>query len=250
MMQTKKAETPFFLLLLSEVHMSINKLICILLAAAMLLALAACGSKTAEDSDSTSSAVQEATAAPETAAEATSAPTEAAAAESTAAVNAVPGTLYPLNLKDDEEPVVTALQLSGNRAGTAEGINGKEPSTENIRSVFELNEWIVIYPETSQTGLSAFVVAHSDDPASYTDAFIAALSDETPKAELVKPEEAGECWGSLYVNPDDWKAGDYDLLFISGVKPVAYVMIKLYNEGELSEKTDAELEALMTADNT
>lgn len=228
--------------------MSIKKLICILLAVFMLISLAACGSKTSEESDSSSSAIEEATAAPETAAEATLAPTEAAGAESTAAVKAVPGTLYPMNLKDDEEPVVTALQLAGNRAGTTEGINGKESSTESIRSVFELNEWIEIYPDTAENNLSAFIVPHSDDPASYTDAFIAALSDETPKAELVKPEEAGECWGSLYVNPDDWKAGDYDLVFVSGVKPVAYVMIKLYNEGELSEKTDAELDALMTAD--
>ncbi len=226
--------------------MSFKQLICIVLAGLMLLAFAACGNNKTAESDAASSTEQEATTAPETAAEA---PAETAAEkESTVAAAAVPGTLYPLNLQEGEEPVITALQLAGNRAGTAEGINSKEPSTEKIRSVFELNEWIEIYPETAGTNLSAFVVAHSDDPASYTDAFIAALSDETPKAELVKPEEAGGCWGSLYVNPDDWKAGDYDLVFVSGVKPVAYVMIRLYNEGELGEKTDAELEALMTAD--
>lgn len=232
--------------------MSIKKIICILLVVLVLAACAACGnSKTTEKTDKTTSAAEEATTAPAAATNAvTPAPAETTAdGEVTAPVTVIPGVLTPLNLKDDEEPVITALRLVGNRAGTENGVNGKEPSTEKIRSAFELNEWIEVTPVTAQeNGLFAYIVPHSEDPGSYTEAFIAALSDTTPKAELVKPEEDGACWGSLYANPDDWQAGDYDLVIVSGVKPVACVMIKLYNADELAEKTDAEIEALMTAD--
>ena len=220
--------------------MSLKRIICIALIIVFVLALAACGNDKTEETTPTAESAQ----AVETKAQEAAA-TEAETQQGTAVAEvekAVPGTLYALNLKDGEDPVVTALKLDGNRLGTAEGINGKKPAAEGIRSVFELNEWIEITPETTETALTAYVVPHADDPAKYTETYV--FPDDAPTVALEKPEE-DTCWGSVYVNPDDSAAGDFDLVITAGTKPVAYVMIKLYNKGELDGKPDAELEQLM-----
>ena len=49
------------------------------------------------------------------------------------------GKLYFVNLKEGEQPVMTALSLFGNRCGS-ENFNHKPHATKGIRSVFELNE--------------------------------------------------------------------------------------------------------------
>ena len=51
------------------------------------------------------------------------------------------GKLYFAAIEDDF--TVTAMQISGNRAGSAE-FNAREPALSDIRSVFELNEWIEV----------------------------------------------------------------------------------------------------------
>ena len=228
--------------------MSLKHILCIILAIAMILALTACSTKTESNSDSTQAAVQESATAAESVAATTA--VETAAAEETAVEAAFPGILYPLNLSAGEAPLITKLRLGGNRAGSEEGINGKDPSTDNIRSVFELNEWIDIYPETELTSLFAYVVPHSDDPGCYTEEYISTLTDKTPKTELIPPSDADGSWGALYLNPEEWSAGYYDLVITEGARPVSYVMITLFNEGELSEKTDTELEELMDEDAT
>lgn len=216
--------------------MTIKRILCIFLTLTFVLALAACGKPATDDPappvDSTQAAATQAQKA------------SSNNATDDEAIAVTPGTLYALNVKDGEEPVITALRLTGNRLGTEEGINGKEAGVENIRSVFELNEWIDIYPETeTKNRLMAFVVPHVEKLDMYSDPFIA--PENSASADLVKPEEDGAPWGSLYVHPDYWQAGEYDLVFTLDDIPAAVVMIRLYNEGELDGKSDAELEQMM-----
>ena len=221
-----------------------KKVLCALLALAMVISLAACGTKndTSEKKDvDTSSQAQsvETTAEPaesETQADATQAQVEPM----------VPGTLYQLNEEEGKDPVILGVGLDGNRSGDDGGINGRAPSFDNIRSVFELNEWISIRLDTDKTeGIKAYVIPHQDDPATLTDSFIAALDDKTPFVELKAPEGDAVSWGELSVNPEDWQPGSYDLVLTDGMKPVARVLIELYKENDLASKSDAELQKLM-----
>jgi len=53
------------------------------------------------------------------------------------------------------------------------------------------------------------------------------------------------CWGNFYLNPEDCEAGYYDFVFTYQGKAIAILLTRFYNDGELSEKSGAELEALM-----
>ena len=221
-----------------------KKVLCALLALAMVISLAACGKKndtSEKKDDDTSSQAQsvETTAEPaesETQADATQAQVEPM----------VHGTLYQLNEEEGKDPVILGVGLDGNRSGDDGGINGRAPSFDNIRSVFELNEWISIRLDTDKTeGIKAYVIPHQDDPATLTDSFIAALDDKTPFVELKAPEGDAVSWGELSVNPEDWQPGSYDLVLTDGMKPVARVLIELYKENDLASKSDAELQKLM-----
>lgn len=214
----------------------IKRILCVIFTVTFILTLAACGSEKADETTSSAeTAVQQTDASPAT---------KDSASQSTGseAEKAIPGKLV-IFANDSAKPI-TALRLTGNRAGTQEGFNAKKAGTENIRSVFELNEWIEIYPETEEeTGLMAFVIPHHDDLTFYTDPLV--VAETTPTADLIKPEEDGDSWGSLYVHPEEWQAGDYDLVITIDDMPLAAVMIRLYNEGELEGKSDAQLEQLM-----
>lgn len=215
------------------------------LAAVAVMAFAGC-SKTESSSSKTESSQAETQAQTEAQTSAAEATKADEAATTAAAEKTVPGKLYSLNLKDDEAPVISALKLTGNRFGSQDGINGWEASGDKIRFVFEQSEWIELYPQTEKTsGLSAFLVPHSDDTATYTDSFIAALNDDTPKTELAKPEDATSAWGSFYAHPEVSAPGYYDVIITSDMKPVAMVMVKIYEENKLSDKDDAALEQLM-----
>ena len=98
--------------------------------------------------------------------------------------------------------------------------------------------------------MAAYLVPHSDDAAAYTDTFVAALNDDTPKTELTKPEEQGAAWGSFYAHPETNAPGYYDLIITSGMKPVAMVMVRIYPEGGLSDYDDAKLEQLMNSESS
>ena len=221
-----------------------KKVLCALLALAMVISLAACGKKndTSEKKDvDTSSQAQSV----ETTAEPSESETQADATQAQVEPM-VPGTLYQLNEEEGKDPVILGVGLDGNRSGEAGGINGRAPSFDNIRSVFELNEWISIRLDTDKTeGIKAYVIPHQDDPATLTDSFIAALDDKTPFVELKAPEGDAVSWGELSVNPEDWQPGSYDLVLTDGMKPVARVLIELYKENDLASKSDAELQKLM-----
>ena len=217
------------------------------LALSLLLPLAACGKGT----DSSAG-----TAAGTTASETTAASAEADAENGNDIVtastvedstfeadeNIVPGVLYQLG---DDEPVIRGVCLEGASSGAE--FNGKPASASDIRFIFENTEWIWIGLDTAEdSGLSAFIVKHQDDPATYTESFFANIDENVPKTELVKPdEENNTTWGELNMFNSEWGAGYYDLVFTNDLKPVAKVTLKIYNDTELQSKSDSELAAIV-----
>lgn len=158
------------------------------------------------------------------------------------------GKLNYVNLKEGEQPIMTGLTLSGNRCGSKE-FNSKSAATEGIRSVFELDEWIEFYPETTAgTGIKVMVFKHHADQGFYLKN---ALNDETPgyvqELDLNKDPDAEENapYGSFYLHPEEVEPGFYDFVFLYNNKVFATMLTKFYKRDELSEKSDSELEKLM-----
>ena len=157
------------------------------------------------------------------------------------------GKLYFVNLKEGEQPVMTGLRLLGNHCGT-EDFNNKPYAAEGIRSVFELNEWVEFYPQTNaEKGLKVMVFKHNADQSFYLKN---TLNDKTPgyiqECDLNKDPEATNPWGSFYLNPEEVNPGLYDFVFLNNNKVFATMLTNFYKNDELSEKSDAELEQLMT----
>ena len=157
-----------------------------------------------------------------------------------------PGKLFVFPLKENEEQVLRSVQLKGNQAGTTE-FNEKDP-TERVRCIFMLNEWVEIYPDTdAESGLKCWAFRHKDDLAFYLDN---TLSEETEGFAQVldlnkDPDDETLPWGSFYLTPEECEAGLYDLVFTYNDKPVGALITKFYNNDELMEKSDEELEELM-----
>ncbi|MBO7568928.1 MAG: hypothetical protein J6T11_01050 [Bacteroidaceae bacterium] len=158
------------------------------------------------------------------------------------------GKLYFVNLKEDEQPVMTGLSLNGNRCGSEE-FNNKPFAAEGIRSVFELNEWIEFHPQSdAQTGIKVMVFKHNADQSAYLKG---SLNDETPNyvlaCDLNKDPDAEETyhWGSFYFNPEEVEPGYYDFVFLYNNKVFATMLTKFYKESEIDNKSDSELENLM-----
>lgn len=159
------------------------------------------------------------------------------------------GKLYFVNLEEGEQPVMTALSLFGDRCGT-EAFNNKPYTSEGIRSVFELNEWIEFHPQASVgSGIKVMVFKHKADQGFYSEK---PLNDETPgyvlECGLSKDPEAEETfhWGSFYLHPEEVDPGYYDFVFIYNDKVFATMLTLFFKEDEISDKSDSELEKLMT----
>ena len=159
------------------------------------------------------------------------------------------GKLYFVNLKEGEQPIMTALSLFGNRCGS-ESFNHKPYATEGIRSVFELDEWIEFHPQANAaSGIKVMVFAHKEDQSFYTKN---SLNNETPgyiqESELNKDpnEEENNHWGSFYLHPEEVNPGYYDFVFIYKNKVFATMLTRFYKPNEIYEKSDSELEELMS----
>ena len=158
------------------------------------------------------------------------------------------GRLYFANLEEGERPVMTALSLFGDRCGSRD-FNNKPCSTEGIRSVFELNEWIEFYPQASAgSGIKVMVFKHKADQGFYLNN---ALNDETTgyvlECDLNKdPDDETYTWGSFYLNPDEVGPGCYDFVFIYKGKVFATMLTRFFKDQELLDKSDSELEELMS----
>ncbi|MBR1582126.1 MAG: hypothetical protein IJ663_00020 [Spirochaetales bacterium] len=152
----------------------------------------------------------------------------------------IPGVLYQLQ---EGEPVIRGLALAGNQTSNAGGI---EPAAENISFIFNLNEWIYIYPDTDKTeGISIRVAKHADDFSVYTKSFIEE-GEFLYYADLYKPEDPNFEWGSFYVYQEE-DPGFYDLIFINSEDntPLAVIVIDLFKEQELSKYSLEQLQQIM-----
>lgn len=230
----------------------LKRIMVIMMVTAMVFSFAACG-KTPENSESAepaenSSAVQteKETVQVQTESEAeTSAPESIGLTDS----DVIPGKLYFINQEEGKDPVIKRLKLMGNVAGS--DINEKDYATEGIRCVFEMMEWVEIYPDTeAENNLKAWVLKHREDQEYYE---TAQFSETTPgfvmSVDLVKDtEDESMPWGSFYLNEEECEPGYYDLVFTSDGKAAASVLLKFYNMNELAGKSDEELEKLMVSD--
>ena len=225
-----------------------KKLFAFSLSLVLVLALAGCGGRTAEEVPASANPSGSVDVAQPDATEAPAAP-EQSQAESAAPVEAalIPGELFQLG---DGEPVVRGLRLAGNRSGSAE-FNSADPAAEGIRCIFELNEWVEVTPDADdRDGLGVWVFSHRDDPAFYASE---TLSEETPGfagySDLKYPADNEDpdnwYWGSFYLNPEDCEAGYYDLVFTLDGDAAAVLLTRFYTEYELEAKTDAELVEIM-----
>ena len=158
------------------------------------------------------------------------------------------GKLYFVNLKEGEQPVMTALSLNGDRCGTGD-FNHKPYATEGIRSVFELNEWIEFNPQaTAASGIKVMVFKHQADQGFYLKN---SLNDETPGYVLAcdlnkDPDDETFHWGSFYLHPEEVEPGYYDFVFIYNNKVFATMLTRFFQEEEIQGKHDSELEKLMS----
>ena len=159
------------------------------------------------------------------------------------------GKLYFVNLKEGEQPIMTALSLFGNRCGS-ESFNHKPYAAEGIRSVFELDEWIEFYPKANaESGIKVMVFKHQEDQGIYLKN---SLNDKTPgyiqELDLSKDPEGDETslWGSFYLHPEEVEPGYYDFVFIYKNKVFATMLTHFFKPTEIYEKSDSELEKLMS----
>ena len=159
------------------------------------------------------------------------------------------GKLYFVNLKEGEQPIMTALSLFGNRCGS-ESFNHKPYAAEGIRSVFELDEWIEFYPKANvESWIKVMVFKHQEDQGIYLKN---SLNDKTPgyiqELDLSKDPEGDETslWGSFYLHPEEVEPGYYDFVFIYKNKVFATMLTHFFKPNEIYEKSDSELEKLMS----
>ena len=159
------------------------------------------------------------------------------------------GKLYFVNLKEGEQPVMTALRLYGDRCGT-DAFNSKPCASEGIRSVFELSEWIEFYPQASVgSGIKVMVFKHRADQRFYLDN---TLDDEVSgyilEYDLNKDPDKDEThhWGSFYLLPEEVDPGWYDFVFIYDNKVFATMLTRFYKEEEIFGLSDSALEELMS----
>ena len=158
------------------------------------------------------------------------------------------GKLYFVNTEEGEQPIMTALSLSGNRCGS-EMFNSKPAASDGIRSVFELDEWIEFYPQaTAGSGIKVMVFLHKEDQGFYLKN---PLNEETSgyilECELNKdPDDETYRWGSFYLHPEEVDPGYYDFVFIYGNKVFATMLTRFYQRDEISDKPDSDLERLIS----
>ena len=225
-----------------------KKAIAMLMVLVMMFSMTACGGSKPADGGNDSGSAKPAAASSTT--DSGAADTAAAAQSGQSEQQAEPMILGKLYYLGDEK-IINSLFLYGNQAGRDE-MNEINRKTENIRSIFELSEWVEIYPDSDKTsGITLWVIEHKDDQSFYNDA---KLSEETPGfvqyCELNKNEDDPEYnWGAFYLSPDDCKTGYYDLVFTYKGKAFAKMMTRFYDQGELAEKSNQELWDMMDSEN-
>ena len=160
------------------------------------------------------------------------------------------GNLNLIELDDRDPSVLRGVIIKGNQVGTAE-FNSRESSLTDVRCIFNLYEWVEFYPDTDKEyALRVWVLKHRDDQEYYnTCKFSDLMPNFASYCDLHYPEDEENpdewCWGSFYLSPEECEPGYYDFVFTYEGKAIATLLTRFYAENELSDKSDAELEALM-----
>ncbi len=226
--------------------------LCLLFAALLLVLLAACGK--GGDAPKPSGAGQSAGQG-QTAGNDASQPAASEGAAASGSQSAQPaklsGQVRLIQLDDRDPSILRGVRITGIHLGTAEGFNGRESSLTDVRCIFHLYEWVEFYPDTDKEyALRVWVLKHRDDQEYYnTCKFSDLMPNFASYCDLHYPEDEENpdewCWGSFYLSPEECEPGYYDFVFTYEGKAIATLLTRFYNEGELSGKSDAELEALM-----
>ena len=77
------------------------------------------------------------------------------------------------------------------------------------------------------------------------------LDDETPgyiqECDLNKdPDEETQHWGSFYLHPEEVNPGYFDFVFIYNNQVFATMLTRFFRVDEIVDKSDSELEKLMS----
>ena len=235
-----------------------HRFICLLLIALLLAALAACGKGTDTAKPSEAAQISGQASAKEQPAENTASQagaTDNKDSKTSGSQSAEPakltGKLELIALEDRDPSVLRGLRIIGNGIGSQDDINGKASSLTDVRCIFALNEWIEFYPDTdAEYALRVWILEHRDDPEYYnTCKFSDLMPGFVTYCDLHYPDDAEDpgswYWGNFYLNPEDCGSGYYDFVFTYEGKAIATLLTRFYNEGELSDRSGAELEALM-----
>ncbi len=224
-----------------------KRLLAMCLAVIMVGSLAACGSSSSSKADTASKSSSSSSAASNSDGSSTA---DSNGDSSKAIEKLIPGKVCYFVDDKNVEQNIKGIRLDGNRTGKAADdqqatVNGRKPSLENIRSVFELNEYLNIFVDAKdKSDLKVAICKHHDNIADY----LTSKFDSLEKAADVSLNaEAGndESMGETYVNPDGNEKGSYDLVIFDHGTPSLVVNIVLYNAGELEGKSDSDLEKLM-----
>lgn len=211
-----------------------KRIISSILALGIIVSCSACALQSTETMPPTTATTTE-----ETTVETTAEPTPTPTPAPTPNPNFLAGKLYTFG----EKPIVSAVSLKGNVAGSEE-FNTRELGTENIRCIFELNEHIEInLTNEGEEAVTIYVLKHNNnkfEELEYNDE----MANYITSKELEYDEDAKN-YGSFYLNPEDCEAGIYDFVFVVDGKAVANMYVKMYKEQELANKTDEELNKLI-----
>ena len=170
----------------------------------------------------------------------------------TAKESMIPGKLYFIDLDDRDPSVLRGVRITGNVCGSTDFNFSKDKSTDGIRCIFQLNEWVEFYPDTDANyGIKVWILEHREDQSSYeTTEFSDLMPGFVNYCELRYPEDEENPdeypWGSFYLNPDDCQPGYYDFVYVYEGKAIAKMITYFYADGEIQEKSDDELEKLMS----
>ncbi len=152
----------------------------------------------------------------------------------------IPGVLYQLQ---EGEPVIRGIALRGNQTPNSETI---EPAAENIRFIFNLAEWVYIYPDTYMNeGISIRVARHADDLSVYTKSYIEE-GEFLYYADLYNPKDPAWEWGSFNISQEE-DPGFYDLIFVNSEDntPLAVIILDFFKEQELDKYSFEQLQQIM-----
>ena len=231
-----------------------KRFFCVLLTVGMILTLTACGkgNETTKPAETNNTAGQTSTQTADTTK--TDSNVEAGTVQSGDQM-VVPakltGKLNLIELDDRDASILRGVRIWGESIGTIDDINGKEASIDDVRCIFSLNEWVEFNPDIDREyGLRVWILQHRDDHEYYkTVKFSDLMPGFVTYCDLHYPVDADNpdewYWGNFYLNPEEWEAGYYDFVFTYDGKAIATLVTRFYNEGELSNKSGSELEALM-----